>query len=252
MKIIISPAKTMVLREDYALKSTKLLFPVQTRELLTYLRSLSYTEAKTLWNCNDKIASLNVERLRDMDLHSAFMPAIYSYEGLQYQYLSVLTLEEADLRYLEEHLRILSGFYGVLKPSTGVWPYRLEMQAAIRYRQWTDLYGYWGDRILKELKKGGEKYILNLASKEYSKCVESHIDRKSPRIINVYFYERAGGKCRQKATLAKMARGEMLRRLAKERIEDEDIERMREWEILGFRFAPDLSSAFAFVYIKER
>lgn len=127
--MILSPAKKM--NEDTeAFEAAGL--PVlirQTEEVLGWLRSKSYEELKELWNCNDKIAKQSFERLNGMDLYKNLTPAILSYEGIAFQYMAPSVFEERQLAYIQEHLRILSAFYGVLKPLDGVRPYRLEMQA---------------------------------------------------------------------------------------------------------------------------
>ena len=97
--------------------------------LRRYISALSYEEAKALWKCNDKIAEQNFERFRYMDLRKNLTPALIAYEGIQYQYMAPAVLEAEAVAYLQAHLRILSGFYGMLKPLDGVVPYRLEMQA---------------------------------------------------------------------------------------------------------------------------
>ena len=129
MRIIISPAKKM--REDTDSLAWRNL-PAhleQTQQLCQVLQGMSYDQLKKLWKCNDQIAQLNVERLKTMDLHRNLTPAILSYEGIQYRYMAPGVFTQEELEYVEEHLRILSGFYGLVRPFDGVTPYRLEMQA---------------------------------------------------------------------------------------------------------------------------
>ena len=111
--------------------------------------------------------------------------------------------------YVREHLRILSGFYGVLSPFDGVTPYRLEMQAALSVGGSGNLYEFWGDRLYRAVLDE-DRTILNLASKEYSKAVEKYLQPED-RLITIVFGELADGRVKQKGTLAKMARGEMVR-----------------------------------------
>lgn len=170
MKIIISPAKKMNIDTDSLAPETSPVFLDETKILLEWLRTLSYEELKKLWNCNDRIASQNDERVRHMDLEKGLTPAILSYEGIQYQYMAPAVFEEKAMVYIQEHLRILSGFYGVLKPLDGVTPYRLEMQAKVKAEDKRDLYAFWGDKLYREVR-GDDHVIVNLASKEYSRCV---------------------------------------------------------------------------------
>ena len=129
MRILISPAKKM--REDldgFAPESLPR-FLAEAERLKQLLQSMPPKELKSLWKCNDAIAALNIERLADMDLRSRLTPAILSYEGIQYRYMAPGVFTAGQLEYIREHLRILSGFYGLLRPFDGVRPYRLEMQA---------------------------------------------------------------------------------------------------------------------------
>ena len=132
MRIIISPAKKMnVDTGSFACEALPQFLP-KTEQLYERLRSMSYGELKALWKCNDQIAALNFERLKTMDLRRGLTPAILAYEGIQYQYMSPGVFTYGELDYMQEHLRILSGFYGILRPFDGVTPYRLEMQAKLR------------------------------------------------------------------------------------------------------------------------
>ena len=141
MRIIISPAKKMVVDTDSFAVDGLPVFLERTQQLKTALQGMSPAELQTLWKCNDAIAKLNIERLSAMDLRRQLTPAILSYEGIQYQYMAPRVMETAQLNYLREHLRILSGFYGLLRPFDGVTPYRLEMQARLSVDGHRDLYG---------------------------------------------------------------------------------------------------------------
>ena len=114
--------------------------------------------------------------------------------------------------------RILSGFYGILKPMDGVTPYRLEMQAKLELNGAKNLYAYWGDRLYKELRDSSG-IIVNLASKEYSKCIEKYLQAEDS-YITCNFFEEVQGKLVQKGVYCKMARGEMVRFMAENRIEE--------------------------------
>ena len=142
MRIIISPAKKMNSDQDSLPWRDLPAFLPQTKELLRTLQALSYDELKKLWKCNDQIAALNVDRLEHMDLRHRLTPAVLAYEGIQYQYMAPGVFTQQQYDYVQEHLRILSGFYGILKPFDGVTPYRLEMQAKLRVGAHRDLYTY--------------------------------------------------------------------------------------------------------------
>ena len=244
MRLIISPAKKMNVTPDILEFQGYPEFLEDTDQLRRYVSGLSYGEAKELWKCNDSIAEQNFERFKDMDLRRNLTPAIMAYEGIQYQYMAPAVFENQMLAYVQEHLRILSGFYGVLKPLDGVTPYRLEMQAKAAIGGCKDLYELWGDRIYREVRDE-DGVIINLASKEYSRCVEKYLTAKDT-LITCIFAERVKGKLVQKSTYAKMARGEMVRFLAERKVEDP--REMKKFDRLGFVYREKLSSDTKYVF----
>ncbi len=246
MKIIISPAKQMKAK-DISIEPISLPpFLGETTELMEWMRSLSFSELKNLWGCNEKIAEQNLQRLKSMDLQSGLTPALLSYEGIQYQYMAPTVFEESMLEYVQSHLRILSGFYGVLKPLDGVTPYRLEMQAKIEIEKVKNLYEFWNKKIYEEMIEENET-IINLASKEYSKCIGKYLN-PNQKYITCVFGEHANGKVVQKGTYAKMARGEMVRFMAENKVENpEDIKKFNH---LGYRYMETESSENSYVFIK--
>ena len=247
MRIILSPAKKMNVDVDSFPCAGLPAFLPKTETLLKRLQAMSYGELKALWRCNDQIAKLNFERLQGMDLRHWLTPAIVSYEGIQYQYMApgVFTYDELD--YVREHLRILSGFYGVLRPFDGVTPYRLEMQAKLKMGEAKDLYSYWGGDIAGLLFSETD-CILNLASQEYSRCVSAHLT-DGVQFITCLFCERKNGKLIEKGTLCKMARGEMVRYMAEHQIET--AEKIKAFDRLGYRFAQSESNQTTYTFIKE-
>lgn len=219
----------------------------KTERLQDYLKSLSYEEVKALWACSDRIAQKNFQRLKEMDLYRNLTPALLSYEGIQYQYMAPEVFEDRQWEFVQEHLRILSGFYGVVRPLDGVVPYRLEMQTGICMPPYKNLYTYWGRDIYETVAEDAE-WILNLASREYAKCIETCLDRNMPYVTCV-FGEEKNGKIVQKGTLAKMARGEMVRFLSAEGITD--MQGVKEFAGLGFTYQKELSTDEKFVFLRE-
>ena len=245
MRIIISPAKKMKVDTDNFPHLDLPEFLPKTEELRRILQSMSDAELKKLWKCNDQIAELNFKRLQGMDLHSRLTPALLAYEGIQYQYMAPGVFTDEAIRYVQEHLRILSGFYGILKPFDGVTPYRLEMQAKLGVGECKDLYAYWGDRLAKSLFDETD-CIINLASKEYSICISKYL-HENMRFITCVFGEEKDGKVIEKGTMCKMARGEMVRYMAENRIETP--EQIKSFDRLNYRFDPKRSSKEKFVFI---
>lgn len=253
MKIIISPAKKMKTDTDTMEIQGLPRFLDRTRTLMEWMQSLSFVEAKRLWACNEQIAELNFERYRRMELLQNLTPALLSYEGIQYQYMAPGVFEDSQWRYVQKHLRILSGFYGILKPLDGVTPYRLEMQAKGAPAGDQDLYAFWGsslyDALLEEeAEQDWPPLIINLASKEYSRCVEKY-KKPDTAFITCIFGQLSGGKVLQKGTMAKMARGEMVRFMAENQIEA--AEELQAFDRLGYRFCRERSGPGEYVFLKE-
>ena len=246
MRIIISPAKKMNVDMDSFPYRDLPVFLTNTEELCRKLQSMSYEELKKLWKCNDQIADLNVKRLRNMDLHKDLTPAVLAYEGIQYQYMAPGVFTEQEYSYVQDHLRILSGFYGILRPFDGVTPYRLEMQAKLKIGEYKDLYAYWGNRLAETLF-GETNCIINLASKEYSICVSKYLP-DSVRFITCVFGEEKNGKIIEKGTMCKMARGEMVRFMAQNQINTP--EQIWMFDRLNYRFDETRSDENTYIFLR--
>lgn len=249
MKIIISPAKKMNMDTDTLPYQELPCLLEETDKIMQWMKTLTYEEAKKLWCCNDKIAELNYRRFQEMDLRQNLTPAVLSYEGIQYQYMATNVFTEEGLTYIQKHLRILSGFYGILKPFDGVVPYRLEMQAKAKIKGTKDLYEFWSDQLYEQLQiENEDRVIVNLASKEYSKCIEKY-KQEEDVFLTCIFGEWKKDKIIQKGTQAKMARGEMVRFMAERAIEH--VEELKEFRRLGYCFCEELSSREEYVFVKE-
>ena len=247
MRIIISPAKKMNVDTDSFPYQNLPNFLQRTEELCRILQSMSDADLKKLWKCNDQIASLNIRRLQNMNLYSHLTPALFAYEGIQYQYMAPGVFTEQALRYVQEHLRILSGFYGILKPFDGVTPYRLEMQAKLRAGEHKDLYAYWGSSLVKALFDETD-CIINLASNEYSLCISKYLP-ENVRFITCVFGEEKDGKVIEKGTMCKMARGEMVRYMAENQIENTD--QIKLFDRMNYLFDEVRSSEDLFIFIRK-
>ena len=247
MKIILSPAKKMITDTDSIEPVALPEFIDKTTELLSWLKDKSKEELKAIWKCNDKIAEQNFYRLENMDIYHILTPAVLSYEGIAFQYLAPSVFEDRQFEYIQNHLRILSAFYGVLKPMDGVTSYRLEMQAKVEIGDAKNLYEYWGDLLYRSVIDDS-RIIINLASKEYAKCIEKYLTPQD-RYITVALCELSGDKMVTKGTYAKMARGEMVRFMAENNI-DNPIE-IQKFDRLGYFFRSDLSSDTEYVFERK-
>ncbi len=245
MQIILSPAKTMVEDDGPAIQGLPELLPC-TRRLLAALRALAPAQLQALWKCNDAIARLNVERLERMDLEHRLTPAVLAYDGIQYRSMAPGVLEQAPLIWLHQHLRILSGFYGILRPFDGVTPYRLEMQARLSVDGFRDLYGFWGDRLAQSLAAESDT-LLDLASKEYSRAVVPQLPA-GVRVVRCVFGQLQNGKVVERATPCKMARGQMVRFLAEKNAQGP--EDCLDFDQQGFCYSPEHSTPDCLVFLR--
>lgn len=247
MRIIISPAKKMNDDLDGLPPRDLPVLLKETERLLAHLKGLSLPELKKLLSCNDQLAELNFRRFQTMDLRRRLTPALLAYEGIQYRYMAPGVFSQGALAYVQEHLRILSGFYGVLRPFDGVTPYRLEMQAKLKAPFCRDLYDFWGDRLAAALEE--KDVVVDLASGEYSKAVVPRLP-VNIRVITPIFGElRSDGKVVEKGVHVKMARGEMVRFLAEGSVEDPEV--ITAFEGLGFRYCPQQSRPDRPVFLRD-
>ena len=203
LKIVISPAKKMNITDEFPCNATVPVFSDRADVLHGILKNKNIQELKTLWKCSDKLAEQNYQRLHAFSPDQAVTPALLAYEGIQYQHIAPSVFTDAQWHYVNVHLRILSGFYGILKPLDGVTPYRLEMQAKLSIGPAKNLYDYWGSLIARILFEETD-CIVNLASKEYSQCVSKYVPG-SARFITCVFGEEKDGKVVEKGTKCKMA-----------------------------------------------
>lgn len=248
MKIIISPAKQMQVDTE-AFASTRPQFLERTKVILEQLQKMSMPQLQKLWGCNDALTEQNFARVSSMELEHNLTPAVLAYLGLQYTHMGPRVLETDAWDYVCTNLRIISGFYGLLKASDGVTPYRLEMQAKLALAGCKNLYQFWGDALYKALVRE-DRVILNLASKEYSKVIEPFAE-DDVRLVTCIFGcadSKARDGYRVKATEAKMARGSMVRWCAEHNAQaPEDVQ---AFDTYGYQFQPQLSSADEYIYIK--
>ena len=217
--MIVSPAKKMNVVEGPPYVASLPRFLERTERLMQAVQALSYDEAKALWKCSDKLATLNYERFRSMDLRRSPTAACIAYEGIQYQHLAPQVMSDRELTFLDEHLRILSGFYGVLRPSDGVVPYRLEMQAKLAVDGTRDLYEYWDTSLAQALAQEADT-LVNLASVEYAKAVVPHASACGMSMVTCLFGQMVGTRFVQRSTEAKAARGTFARWCAEHEVTD--------------------------------
>ncbi|MFM1758964.1 MAG: hypothetical protein RLY75_234 [Pseudomonadota bacterium] len=226
MLIVLSPAKSLDYETPVKVKAPTLPeFVSESAKLIADLKKLSPQEVADLMGLSDQLAALNVGRYRDWskkftDANSK--PAIYAFNGDVYDGFDVKTLNSKGVDFAQEHIRILSGLYGALRPLDLMQPYRLEMGTSFKNARGKDLYAFWGERVTESLKKILEQQkkpvLLNLASEEYFKVLQAK-NLDCP-VISPVFQDGKDGKYKIISFYAKRARGLMARYVVENRITD--------------------------------
>lgn len=248
MIAVLSPAKSLDFESPCDdVTPTRPDFLPDASRLVKRARQLSQDDLRQLMGISENLAELNHQRFRRFKLRPKLpqdgKPAAMAFQGDVYQGLRADTLATRDLEFAQEHLRILSGLYGLLRPLDGIQPYRLEMGLRLDNERGKDLYAFWGDKLSKALDKAlrsrPNKVVVNLASNEYSKAAV----RKAlkARVVDIVFKEvKPGQEPKVISFMAKRARGEMARFLVEERLEAP--EALKDYSQGDYRFQPDVSS----------
>lgn len=245
MICLLSPAKTLDFSPlDRPLPCTRPDFLGDTSRLVKRARELDHGDLRELMGISDKLADLNHQRFREFRLRPRAedgKPAALAFQGDVYLGLDAATLERDDLVYAQEHVRILSGLYGVLRPLDRIQPYRLEMGSRLANERGKDLYEFWGDRLSKvlnrELRGRHARVVVNLASNEYFKAVD--LGRLKARVVTPVFKEIKDGEAKVISFVAKRSRGAMARWIIQERMQGP--EAIRGFDLGGYRYMPELS-----------
>ena len=253
---LLSPAKALDYETPPHIKThTQPLFVPQASELIDVLREKSPQQIAELMDLSDQLSGLNVAR------YQAWRPkftaqnakqAVLAFDGDVYGGLDAKTLGEAELDWLQQHLCILSGLYGVLRPLDWMQPYRLEMGTRLVTPKGKNLYQFWGRQIAQYLNERAQAdktpVVINLASEEYFKVV----DRKAllPRVVTCAFEERKGDQYKVVSFFAKRARGLMVRHAVQHRITR--VEQLKDFAQEGYRFAPAASEPDHLVFRRDQ
>jgi cytoplasmic iron level regulating protein YaaA (DUF328/UPF0246 family) len=256
MLTVLSPAKTL----DYdtpptTRKTTRPEFLQRSAELVDDARRMSPEDIRELMGVSEKIAELNHQRFMNwgtpFDLGNA-KQAILAFKGDVYTGLQADTMTAEQLGFAQQHLRILSGLYGLLRPLDLMQPYRLEMGLKFANSGGSDLYEFWGSDITaslnKQLRKIKSSVLVNLASREYFRTV--HEGELQAEVITPVFKDLSNGKYRVISFFAKKARGEMSRYIIDREITDP--EQLRKYRVGGYRYSKGDSSAREWVFTREQ
>ncbi|MDO5652874.1 MAG: peroxide stress protein YaaA [Brachymonas sp.] len=256
MLFVLSPAKSL----DYETPLPKVahsapLFVKESAELVALLKDQSPQQLATLMGISDKLAALNAARFEAWSKKataSNARQAVLAFNGDVYDGLQAPTLTPAQLEWTQEHLCILSGLYGVLRPLDLMQPYRLEMGTKLANAQGSDLYRFWGSKIADYLnqhlqEQGGEPVLVNLASQEYFKSIDQSVLKA--RVVECVFEDFKDGKYKIIAFFAKRARGLMMRHAIEKKTKS--VKGLMAFDKAGYAFAPDASSTDRLVFRRK-
>lgn len=251
---VISPAKTLDFETPCDKAKSYPRFQKETLELIGVLSQKTPEEIQSLMDLSENLAELNTsryKRFRKAKNSKAAKQAVYAFKGDVYIGLEAEELSDEDIQYAQSHLRIISGLYGILRPLDLIQPYRLEMGTRLAFDDYTTLYNYWADKIVaevnKDLKKQGDKVLINLASNEYFKA----INRPSlkAKIVNVDFLDLKNGKYKVISFFAKKARGLMSQYIIKNRINE--VEELKAFDYEGYWFDANSSNETNLVFKRD-
>ncbi len=255
MLIVISPAKTLDF-ETAALTQTfsQPHFLKESEKLIDLLSTKSPADIANLMKISPKLAELNVDRYHHWALpfnKSNAKQAIYAFKGDVYNGLEIETFSDLQLNYAQDHLRILSGLYGVLRPLDLIQPYRLEMGVNLQNSRGKNLYEYWGanltDNINQQIKVLNAKILLNLSSIEYFKSIKA--DTVKADIITPVFKDWRNGEFKLISFFAKKARGTMSAWVLKNKVKT--IDKLIEFDLDGYQFDAIESGSSKLVYTRK-
>ena len=255
MLMVISPAKTLDFETPpVTARFTQPQYLDHSQELMVQLRELTPVQIGELMHLSDKLSGLNAARFGSWT--PAFTPAnakqaLLAFKGDVYTGLQAENFTDADFTYAQDHLRMLSGLYGLLRPLDLMQPYRLEMGTKLSNDRGKDLYAFWGTHISEWLNQAladqGDDVLLNLASNEYFSAVKR--SALNARIINTEFRDWKNGQYKIISFYAKKARGMMSRFVIKERINNPDA--LKQFDEHGYCYSPAHSKADTLVFLRE-
>ncbi len=250
MLAVLSPAKKLNFDPmDKDLIQSQPAFHDDANALAEIARKLSVSDLQKLMKISEKLASLNKDRF------AAFAPvsdeknakqAAFAFAGDTYTGLQISNMEADDVTYAQDHLRILSGLYGTLKPLDLMQPYRLEMSSRLQNKAGLNLYAYWGDRIGAALDDAANGVVINCASHEYFKATGKNM---TARIITPAFKEERDDDLKMIGFFAKKARGMMARFMVLNRIEDP--EGLKDFDLEGYKYQPKLSNENDWMFTRK-
>lgn len=255
MIVVISPAKTLDFEEkDSNLPMSEPRFLDKSQEIIDEIINYDSYSLEKLMKISTKLATLNRDRFQKWTTSlDTSKQALLAFRGEVYRGMDVGSLSHSELFYANEHLRILSGLYGVLRPLDGINEYRLEMGTKLKVNGLKNLYEFWDttleESLIEELKSHSNKTIINLASNEYFKAIEGLKNSDKVKVVTPIFKEYRNDKYKIITLNAKKARGMMTRYIIQNEIEN--IEDIKKFDIDGYSFNEDMSNENELVFTRE-
>lgn len=253
MLMIIAPSKTQEFNPSFRAKATQPSLLRNSVLLIEELEKQSVSELGKLMKMSERLAVQTHERIHDFQAPFTAKnahPSISVFQGDVYSGIAVNDYGEKELAYMQDHLRILSGLYGILRPLDLMQKYRLEMGCKLANKRGKNLYEFWGDRVTDELNRAlkdqKEAIIVNLASAEYSRVIKKK--KLQGSMLQIDFKERKGDSYRIVAIHAKRARGMMVNFAVKNRLQN--VEELKGFQEAGYSFQPDLSRDNLFCFVR--
>ena len=250
MLLILSSAKTVVFDEALSIpKKTQPLFGEERDYLVNALEQFSPKQLEKLLGVRESLAQLNYQRYQDFKI-SPKQAAILAYRGEVFKQIEITKLSETDYLFAQEHLRIISGLYGLLRPLDEISPYRLEMSSRLKTEKAENLYQFWTEKITQqlnqELRKQKTKILINLASEEYFRGVKT--EQLNFPILKVSFKEIRGGKLKTIGLVAKKNRGTMMNWILQNHLDDPS--QLKDYSGWGYSYCESLSNEEELTFIK--
>lgn len=245
MITIISPAKNMKVNTESGLEVQKPRFLDHTKIIMEQLKQYQPWELETLMKINEKLAVQTFLDTQNFELSKKGTPALFAYDGLVFKNIAADQFSKEEVAYANDHLRILSACYGSVRPLDEILPYRLEMQCKMKV-EGKSLYQFWDDTLYESLYME-DKQILNLASEEYAKTIRKYAKKDSFTDVEFLTYHK--GKLKTLATWAKMARGQMVSFIIKNKIDSPKDVKAFDWN--GYEFEESLSTESKYVFVQR-
>ena len=252
MLTVISPSKNLDFKaKTKPIKRSDPLFLNEAETLINDLRALNASDIQDLMNINAELSELNASRFQEWHRERKNSKhAIFAFRGSVYLGLDVATFSTSDMKSAHRRLRILSGLYGVLRPSDLIHPYRLEMGLPFANSQGTNLYDFWGDKITEQLNHELESHrkptLINLASGEYFSAINQ--SKLNYPVINCQFLDNHNGNYRFMSFYGKRARGLLARYIVQNKVET--LKGLRSFDSEGYEFSKERSSKDTYVYVR--